>query len=156
MKQSAIFSLAFGDGADLSFLRRLSASNNGFARNIYEAADAALQLRDFYREVASPLLANVTFSYLPGQVSKTYGYTSNFLVGIMGQPLNVMGIVHFGIGLKVVGQFLTLGRVVKFGRFLAGWLLWFEFKIGYLPQVTMKNIIIMDEELIKLNRIINR
>lgn len=68
-KQSAIFSLGFGDGADLPFLRRLSLANNGFARNIYEAADAALQLRHFYREVASPLLANVSFSYLPGQVT---------------------------------------------------------------------------------------
>lgn len=71
-KSVAIFSLAFGEGADLAFLRRLSLANNGFARNIYEASDAALQLKNFYNEVASPLLANVSFNYLPGQVYSFY------------------------------------------------------------------------------------
>ncbi|KAL1140325.1 hypothetical protein AAG570_000257, partial [Ranatra chinensis] len=65
----AVFSLGFGDGADLNFLRKLSLANAGFARNIYEASDAALQLNNFYKEIASPLLSNVTFYYLPGQVS---------------------------------------------------------------------------------------
>jgi len=58
-----IFSLAFGDDADLKFLKRLSLRAGAFARKIYEAADAALQLRDFYRQVASPLLKNITFDY---------------------------------------------------------------------------------------------
>ncbi|KAL1140324.1 hypothetical protein AAG570_000256, partial [Ranatra chinensis] len=66
---SPIFSLGFGNGADLDFLRKLSLANSGFARNIYEASDAALQLKLFYYEVASPLLANVTFQYVPGQVA---------------------------------------------------------------------------------------
>lgn len=60
--------MGFGYGADIKFLRKLSLSNNGFARNIYEASDAALQLKNFYKEVASPLLANITFNYLPEQV----------------------------------------------------------------------------------------
>lgn len=58
-----IFSLGFGDGADFPFLRKLSLQNNGFARKIYEASDAALQLKGFYNEIASPLLSNVTFNY---------------------------------------------------------------------------------------------
>jgi hypothetical protein len=66
---SSIFSLALGDGADFPFLKKLSLRNSGFARKIYEASDTALQLTDFYRQVASPLLANVTFSYQPDQVS---------------------------------------------------------------------------------------
>lgn len=56
----------------MRFLRRLSLGNAGFARSIYEASDAALQLSNFYKEVASPLLSNVTFSYLPGQVDITF------------------------------------------------------------------------------------
>jgi uncharacterized protein YegL len=66
---SSILSLALGDYADFPFLKKLSLRNSGFARKIYEASDTALQLTDFYRQVASPLLANVTFSYQPGQVS---------------------------------------------------------------------------------------
>ncbi|GLG93779.1 Uncharacterized protein GBIM_01130, partial [Gryllus bimaculatus] len=50
---SALFSLAFGDDADLPFLKKLSLRNAGFARKIYEAADAALQLRNFYRQVGA-------------------------------------------------------------------------------------------------------
>lgn len=65
---AAIFSLAFGNDADLPFLRRLSLRNAGFARKIYEAADAALQLKHFYKQIASPLLANVKFTYPKDQV----------------------------------------------------------------------------------------
>jgi uncharacterized protein YegL len=67
--EASIFSLALGDDANLAFLKKLSLRNSGFARKIYEASDTALQLRDFYRQVASPLLANVTFSYQPEHVS---------------------------------------------------------------------------------------
>lgn len=63
-----LYSLAFGQDADLAFLKRLSLRAGAFARKIYEAADAALQLRDFYRQVASPLLSNVTFNYSDTQV----------------------------------------------------------------------------------------
>ncbi|KAF9805180.1 hypothetical protein SFRURICE_011995 [Spodoptera frugiperda] len=65
--KATIYSLAFGEDADRKFLRKLSLRHGGFMRHIYEAADAALQLRDFYRQISSPLLANVKFSYPPGQ-----------------------------------------------------------------------------------------
>ena len=68
--RAAIFSLAFGDGADVKFLRKMSLANEGFARTIYEAADASLQLKNFYRQISSPLLANVSFQYLPDKVSR--------------------------------------------------------------------------------------
>jgi hypothetical protein len=67
--EASIFSLALGNDADFNFLKKLSLRNSGFARKIYEASDTSLQLRDFYRQVASPLLANVTFSYQPEHVS---------------------------------------------------------------------------------------
>lgn len=57
-----------GEDADRKFLRKLSLRNDGFMRHIYEAADAALQLRDFYRQVSSPLLADVKFVYPSSQV----------------------------------------------------------------------------------------
>ncbi|KAF4523726.1 hypothetical protein B566_EDAN011590 [Ephemera danica] len=64
-----VFSLAFGQGADFKFLKRLSLLSDAFARKIYEAADSTLQLRDFYRQIASPMLSNISFSYLDSQVT---------------------------------------------------------------------------------------
>lgn len=61
-------SVATGEDADKSFLRKLSLKNVGFSRHIYEASDAALQLHDFYRQISSPLVANVKFVYPPDQV----------------------------------------------------------------------------------------
>ncbi|XP_050352920.1 inter-alpha-trypsin inhibitor heavy chain H4-like [Nymphalis io] len=67
-KKAAIYSLAFGQDADRDLLRKLSLRNEGFMRQIYEAADAALQLRHFYQQVSSPLLAHVNFVYPSNQV----------------------------------------------------------------------------------------
>lgn len=64
-----IFSLGFGDGADMDFLKKLSLNNTGFARIIYEASDASLQLHNFYKEISSPVLSNVTFKYADTQVN---------------------------------------------------------------------------------------
>lgn len=46
-----IFCLAFGRHADFDMLKVLSLQNDGFARKIYVAADASLQLEGFYKEV---------------------------------------------------------------------------------------------------------
>uniref|UniRef100_A0A8D8XU98 Inter-alpha-trypsin inhibitor heavy chain H4 n=1 Tax=Cacopsylla melanoneura TaxID=428564 RepID=A0A8D8XU98_9HEMI len=86
-----VFSLAFGNGADYNFLRKLSLSNAAFARNIYEASDAALQLRNFYKQVASPLLSNVTFNYLPGQVEFNSTTKTQFSTLYDGSELVVAG-----------------------------------------------------------------
>ncbi|RZB41582.1 inter-alpha-trypsin inhibitor heavy chain H4, partial [Asbolus verrucosus] len=69
--RASIFSLSFGTGADKNFLRKLSSQNLGFSRHIYKAADASLQLQDFYRKISSPLLSNVTFNYIDGVTDVT-------------------------------------------------------------------------------------
>lgn len=48
-------------------------------RQIYEASDAALQLQDFYKQISSPLLANVTFKYPEGQVDSLTKHTFHTL-----------------------------------------------------------------------------
>ncbi|CAH1643329.1 unnamed protein product [Spodoptera littoralis] len=65
----------------------------GFMRHIYEAADAALQLRDFYRQISSPLLANVKFSYPPGQVRSESLTQHQFRTYYAGSELVVAGQV---------------------------------------------------------------
>ncbi|XP_067013964.2 inter-alpha-trypsin inhibitor heavy chain H3 isoform X2 [Anabrus simplex] len=65
---AVIYGLAFGDDADFNLLKKVSLKNSGFARKIYQASDASLQLKNFYKEVSSPLLSDVTFHYLENQV----------------------------------------------------------------------------------------
>ncbi|XP_034029263.1 inter-alpha-trypsin inhibitor heavy chain H3 isoform X2 [Thalassophryne amazonica] len=64
---ASLFGLAFGDDADFLLLKRLALENRGVARMVYEEADAALQLKGFYDEVASPLLSDIQLSYLDDQ-----------------------------------------------------------------------------------------
>ena len=49
-----LFCLSFGRFADANLLKTLSLQNYAFTRKIYSAADAALQLEGFYKEVSIP------------------------------------------------------------------------------------------------------
>ncbi|XP_049887511.1 inter-alpha-trypsin inhibitor heavy chain H4-like isoform X4 [Pectinophora gossypiella] len=89
--KATIFSLAFGEDADRKFLRKLSLRNEGFMRHIYEAADAALQLRDFYRQVSSPLLADVHFQYPKDQVKEGSVTKNKFRAVYAGSETVVAG-----------------------------------------------------------------
>ncbi|KAJ0181308.1 hypothetical protein K1T71_003393 [Dendrolimus kikuchii] len=66
--KAIVFVLEFGEDADYKLLRKIALRHQGFSRRIYEGADAALQLTNFYRQVSSPLMANVKFSYPADQV----------------------------------------------------------------------------------------
>ncbi|XP_065201336.1 inter-alpha-trypsin inhibitor heavy chain H4-like isoform X7 [Planococcus citri] len=100
-----LFSLAFGQGADYDFLRKLSLSNSGFARNIYVASDTHLQLKNFYKEVASPLLSNVSFDYVAGQISNETLTKSVFNNLFNGSELVVAG--RLAGGAKTINGNLT-------------------------------------------------
>ncbi|XP_049814510.1 inter-alpha-trypsin inhibitor heavy chain H4-like isoform X2 [Schistocerca nitens] len=88
---ATLFTLAFGEDADFGFLRRLALRNGGFGRRIYEAADAHLQLRNFYRQVASPLLSSVNFTYGDGQVEEESLTRTRFPTMFRGSELVVSG-----------------------------------------------------------------
>ncbi|XP_038204649.1 inter-alpha-trypsin inhibitor heavy chain H4 isoform X2 [Arvicola amphibius] len=59
----SLFCLGFGFDVHYPFLEKLAQENGGLARRIYEDSDSALQLQDFYQEVANPLLSAVSFEY---------------------------------------------------------------------------------------------
>ncbi|XP_040603740.1 inter-alpha-trypsin inhibitor heavy chain H4 isoform X2 [Mesocricetus auratus] len=61
--QYSVFCLGFGFDVHYPFLEKLAQDNGGLARRIYEDSDSALQLQDFYHEVANPLLLSVAFEY---------------------------------------------------------------------------------------------
>nr|XP_028567196.1 inter-alpha-trypsin inhibitor heavy chain H6 [Podarcis muralis] len=79
---TSLFGLAFGDDADYGLMRRLSLENRGVARRIYEDADATLQLKGFYDEIASPLLYDVELAYLDGVAQDlTQNLFPNYFLG---------------------------------------------------------------------------
>ncbi|XP_029011353.1 inter-alpha-trypsin inhibitor heavy chain H6 isoform X2 [Betta splendens] len=97
---ASLFGLAFGDDADFLLLKRLALDNRGVARMVYEDADAALQLKGFYDEIASPLLSDIQLTYLEDQAfDVTRSMFPNYF---QGSELVVAGRVKQGAkGLKV-------------------------------------------------------
>uniref|UniRef100_A0A673N4F7 Inter-alpha-trypsin inhibitor heavy chain family member 6 n=1 Tax=Sinocyclocheilus rhinocerous TaxID=307959 RepID=A0A673N4F7_9TELE len=98
---ASLFGLAFGDDADFPMLRRLALENRGVARMVYEDDDAAVQLKGFYDEVASPLLSDIQLSYLDDQV---YDITRSLFPNyFQGSELVVTGRLKPGVqDLKVM------------------------------------------------------
>ncbi|XP_015256703.1 PREDICTED: inter-alpha-trypsin inhibitor heavy chain H6 [Cyprinodon variegatus] len=92
---ATLFGIAFGDDADFLLLKRLALENRGVARMVYEEADAALQLKGFYDEVASPLLSDVQLSYMDDQAfDVTRSLFPNYF---QGSELVVAGKVKPGV-----------------------------------------------------------
>ncbi|XP_073447643.1 inter-alpha-trypsin inhibitor heavy chain H3-like isoform X3 [Aquarana catesbeiana] len=66
---ATLYSLGFGWDVDYGFLEKMSLQNGGLARRIYEDSDSALQLQNFYKEVAFPVLLDVSVQYPDLQVN---------------------------------------------------------------------------------------
>merc|ERR1719270_3070110 len=73
-----IYGLAFGSGADFNLMKTLSQENGAFARKIFEASDAAIQLEDFYLQIAGPKMQNVKIEYV-GEAVKNETFTKTTL-----------------------------------------------------------------------------
>ncbi|XP_046987063.1 inter-alpha-trypsin inhibitor heavy chain H4-like [Schistocerca americana] len=77
--------------ANGSYLRRLALRNSGISRRTYEAAGAHQQLRNFYRQIASPLLTDVKFNYDGQQVDEDTLTRARFPTLFSGAELVVAG-----------------------------------------------------------------
>ncbi|KAJ0036348.1 hypothetical protein NQD34_005025, partial [Periophthalmus magnuspinnatus] len=110
---ASLFGLAFGDDADFLLLKRLALDNRGVARMVYEDADAALQLKGFYDEVASPLLSDIQLTYLDEQAfDVTCSLFPNYF---QGSELVVAGRVKPGVkDFKVALSAVDSKQRVKF------------------------------------------
>ncbi|CAB3373745.1 Hypothetical predicted protein [Cloeon dipterum] len=90
-KHVPIYSLAFGEEANIYFLRRLSAENFGTARRIYDAEDAAIQLQEVYAELAAPVQANCLFQYPDNMVDPEWVTQHKFAAAFLGSEIVVAG-----------------------------------------------------------------
>merc|ERR1712038_608926 len=59
-----VYSLGFGRNADFNLIKGISNDADGFSKHIYEDSDAALQLENFFLEIANPVLSDLTFHCL--------------------------------------------------------------------------------------------
>ncbi|XP_062971421.1 inter-alpha-trypsin inhibitor heavy chain H4 isoform X2 [Cynocephalus volans] len=85
----SLFCLGFGFDVSYSFLEKMALDNGGLARRIYEDSDSALQLQDFYQEVANPLLEAVAFEYPSNAVEEVT--QDNFRLLFKGSEMVVAG-----------------------------------------------------------------
>uniref|UniRef100_A0A2K6TNT5 Inter-alpha-trypsin inhibitor heavy chain 4 n=1 Tax=Saimiri boliviensis boliviensis TaxID=39432 RepID=A0A2K6TNT5_SAIBB len=85
----SLFCLGFGFDVSYAFLEKLALDTGGLARRIYEDSDSALQLQDFYQEVANPLLTTVTFEYPSNAVEEVT--QDNFRFLFKGSEMVVAG-----------------------------------------------------------------
>lgn len=90
-KAFPVYSLAFGNGADYEFVKKVAVQNKGLSRRIYEDSDATLQIKGFYDEVSSAILKNVTFKYLNNASSVQNLTTVNFPSYFTGSEIVVAG-----------------------------------------------------------------
>ncbi|CAK8677978.1 unnamed protein product [Clavelina lepadiformis] len=124
----SLFCLGFGNDVDHTFLEKLALENKGLSRRIYVDADSSLQLKNFYDEVASPLLAHVIVRYGGTPVSNlTKTQFDNFFDGaeflIAGQIDTVgipdsrePGLIGVVEGESVGGKLMLTSRGKKFER----------------------------------------
>ncbi|XP_023571448.1 inter-alpha-trypsin inhibitor heavy chain H4 isoform X2 [Octodon degus] len=87
--QYSLFCLGFGFDVSYAFLEKMALDNGGLARRIYEDSDSALQLQDFYQEVANPLLRDVAFEYSSNAVEEVT--RDNFRHHFKGSEMVVAG-----------------------------------------------------------------
>jgi hypothetical protein len=57
--RAPVFCIGFGRDADFNLIKDISEQANSFSKRIYEGSDAALQLEDFYADIASPVISNL-------------------------------------------------------------------------------------------------
>ncbi|XP_062057064.1 inter-alpha-trypsin inhibitor heavy chain H4 isoform X2 [Lepus europaeus] len=85
----SLFCLGFGFNVNYPFLEKLALDSGGLARRVYEDSDAALQLQDFYQEVAHPQLTSVAFEYSSNAVEEVT--RDNFRLHFLGSEMVVAG-----------------------------------------------------------------
>ena len=120
MGRFTLFSLGFGDNLDFGFLQKMSLQNRGLARKIYTGADADLQLKDFYKEVSTPLLSDIKIRYLGDTVDENTITETDFSAFFRGSEIIVAGKLKNNINnlsLKVSGGssrgYMSLDMAVK-------------------------------------------
>ncbi|XP_071961230.1 uncharacterized protein [Antedon mediterranea] len=92
----SIITLGFGkrdSDVDFPFLTRIALANKGIARRIFDGVDVPSQLKGVYDEVSTPLLRDVSISYLENSVDLATLTQTQFQNFFNGSELSVAGLL---------------------------------------------------------------
>lgn len=106
---TSIFTLALGADANAAFLRELALRNGGHFQQIYEAADASVELQKFYESISSPLLTDVEVTFDYQQAVETTVTQRDFRTYFWGSELVVAGRIRPGQGDVITGNVTAIG-----------------------------------------------
>eukprot|EP00106_Octopus_bimaculoides_P010943 XP_014778385.1 PREDICTED: inter-alpha-trypsin inhibitor heavy chain H4-like isoform X2 [Octopus bimaculoides] len=88
---TSIFTLGFGEGSDMDFLKQLAGENGGFSRKIYVAADSRMQILNLYSEISRILLKNIDIVYLDDAINRTTLTKNSFSYYFKGSEIVIAG-----------------------------------------------------------------
>ncbi|KAJ1162980.1 hypothetical protein NDU88_003444 [Pleurodeles waltl] len=88
----SLHALGIGFDVDYDFLERIAQENHGMAKRIYGNQDTSTQLKEFYKQVSTPLLKNIEFVYPYDSVSDVTQNAFNTFYG--GDEIVVAGKVN--------------------------------------------------------------
>ncbi|GFN82720.1 inter-alpha-trypsin inhibitor heavy chain h3 [Plakobranchus ocellatus] len=116
---TAMYCLALGDGADFESLKTMCGQNNGFARKIYEAEDAAKQVAGLYTEISRVSIKDLQIKYDNKTVDESSLTKSDFPVVFNGTEISIYGFLKEGAktlkyditGSKGLGELKVYGEV---------------------------------------------
>ncbi|XP_071816584.1 inter-alpha-trypsin inhibitor heavy chain H3-like isoform X3 [Apostichopus japonicus] len=107
----ALFCIGFGNDVDDILLTRLSSENQGIYRKVFADSSAALQMQNFFEEVATPLLFNIAVQYLNGAVDADSLIGGNTISYFDGKEVLVAGKLADGYeGNELVALVEARGR----------------------------------------------
>ncbi|XP_078533219.1 inter-alpha-trypsin inhibitor heavy chain H2 [Lissotriton helveticus] len=88
----SLHALGIGFDVDYDFLERIAQENHGMAKRIYGNQDTSKQLKEFYKQVSTPLLKNIQFVYPHESVTDVTQNAFNTFYG--GDEIVVAGKVN--------------------------------------------------------------
>uniref|UniRef100_H2ZPC9 VWFA domain-containing protein n=1 Tax=Ciona savignyi TaxID=51511 RepID=H2ZPC9_CIOSA len=97
-----LHTMGFGSLVDMRFLDKLAALNGGVSRRVFESLDAATQIRNFFDEISSPVLTDVSVEYLSDKIEDVT--TNDLDILFSGSEMVVAGRILEGEDLLDLGE----------------------------------------------------
>merc|ERR1711953_151200 len=107
--------LAFGRDADFKLMKEISEEADSLAKMIYEGADAAIQLENFYAQISDPVVSKLKFEYVGVNETDADVVNEEINVVLRGSSYTHVGRLNDGaetLEIKLLGETKS-GPLVK-------------------------------------------
>merc|ERR1719450_1464009 len=99
--------IAFGRDADFKLMKEISEEADSWAKMIYEGADAAIQLENFYAQISDPVISALKFEYVGVNETDADVVNEEVSVVLRGSSYTHVGKLQEGaktLEIKLVGE----------------------------------------------------